>query len=82
MTETNENKDRMYAMMRYQHLFDQFPLQTQTLITAKYGTRLNFKQYSPQQINGICDLLSKALFLEEERLHNFYKTVIEGEVNG
>lgn len=81
MTETNEDKDRMYAMLRYQHLFEQFPIQTQTLITAKYGTRLNFKQYTPTEINVICDMLNRALFLEEERLHNLYKTVI-GEVNG
>ncbi len=81
MTETNEDKDRMYAMLRYQHLFEQFPIQTQTLITAKYGTRLNFKQYTPTEINVICDMLNRALFLEQERLHNLYKTVI-GEVNG
>lgn len=83
MTEViDENKNHMYATMRYRHLFEQFPMQTQTLITNKYGTRLDFKKYTSQELNGICDLLSKALFLEQERLHNLYKTVFEGEVNG
>ena len=82
MTEVNEDKDRMYAMMRYISLYEKFPIQTQSVITNKFGTRLHFKKYTPTEINSICDTLSKALFLEEERLHNLYKSSIEGEVNG
>ena len=80
-----EDKDRMYAMMRYISLYDKFPMQTQTLITNKYGTRLQFnKKYTPTEINGICDTLSKALFLEQQRLHELYCTEIlkEEKTNG
>lgn len=72
----SEDKDRMYAMMRYISLYEKFPMQTQTVITNKYGTRLNFKKYTPAEINGICDILSKALFLEQQRLHELYCTEI------
>jgi len=74
-----ETKDHMYAVMRYRHLFDQFPIQTQTTITKKYGTRLEFKKYTAREINDMCDLLDKALFLEQKRLHELYRPVIEGE---
>jgi len=85
MSEENQDKDRMYAMMRYISLYDKFPMQTQTLITNKYGTRLQFnKKYTPQEINGICDTLSNALFLEQQRLHELYSTEIlkEEKTNG
>lgn len=79
-----EDKDRMYAMMRYISLYEKFPMQTQTVITNKFGTRLHFKKYTPQEINGICDTLSKALFLEQQRLHDLYCTEIlkEEKTNG
>lgn len=76
-----EDKDRMYAMMRYIGLFEKFPMQTQTLIVNKYGTRIDFnKKYTSEQIHSICDVLNKALFAEQERLHSVYKPFIEGEV--
>lgn len=79
-----EDKDRMYAMMRYISLYEKFPMQTQTVITNKFGTRLHFKKYTPTEINGICDTLSKALFLEQQRLHDLYCTEIlkEEKTNG
>lgn len=75
-----DKESKMYAMMRYINLFEKFPMQTQTLIVNKFGTRIYFnKKYTAEQIHSICDILDKALFAEQERLHQVYKPIIEGE---